>query len=553
MVRLSFYLITGCLLAVTVFTGVSRTHGGTPVGSRSTRYEDLLSLFNEWRDFQKPRIVDGVPDYSEPAMAAQQRNLAAYQRRLAEIDPGAWPISKQVDYYVVRAEMNGLDFDHRVLKPWANNPAFYVTVFRGESDQPAREGHSAYGAVELWTYKFPLTPDDAVRISPGIRAIPGLLEQARKNLVGNQKDLWTWGARRVQRQRAALERLGSDLAEEHGDLKADVRRARDATEAFAAWLDSQAPSKTGPSGVGIDNYNWYLRNVQLAPYTWQEELTLMGRELARAGASLALEEHRNAALPEQAPIDNAEEYQQRHEHAITEYLAFLADRDILTVRDYMDGALRSRIGNFSAGPREFFSEVVYRDPEVMLTHQFHWFDKAHMATYPHPDPIRRGPLLYNIFDTRTEGLATAWEEMMMQAGMFDSRPRSRELIYILVAQRAARAIGELRMHSNEFTLEQAAAYASAHTPRGWLSLTGNLVRNEQHLYLQQPGYGTSYLIGKIEIEKLLAERRRQMGDGFSMKRFMDELEASGLVPASLLRWELTGEMPNDVKRMLASP
>ena len=46
---------------------------------------------------------------------------------------------------------------------------------------------------------------------------------------------------------------------------------------------------------------------------------------------------------------------------------------------------------------------------------------------------------------------------MMQAGMFDARPRSRELIYILVAERAARALGDLRMHSNEFTLEQAVA------------------------------------------------------------------------------------------------
>ena len=72
---------------------------------------------------------------------------------------------------------------------------------------------------------------------------------------------------------------------------------------------------------------------------------------------------------------------------------------------------------------------------------------AQMVKEPHADPIRRGPLLYNIFITRTEGHATGWEEMMMQAGMFDARPRSRELIYILLAQRAARALGDLRMHA----------------------------------------------------------------------------------------------------------
>ncbi|MEO8432107.1 MAG: DUF885 family protein, partial [Acidobacteriota bacterium] len=201
-------------------------------------------------------------------------------------------------------------------------------------------------------------------------------------------------------------------------------------------------------------------------------------------------------------------------------------------------------------PLEFFSEVDYRDPEIMRTHGYHWFDKGRMTHEPHASAIRKGALLYNIFNTRTEGHATGWEELMMQAGMFDARPRSRELVYILLAERAARALGDLHMQSNEMTLEEASAFASAHTPRNWLRMDGGLVRSEQHLYLQQPGYGTSYIVGKIEIEKLLAERRRQLGGGFTMKRFMEELDAAGLIPASLLRWELTGRQPPDVERML---
>ena len=76
--------------------------------------------------------------------------------------------------------MNGLDFDHRVLRPWADNPAFYVTVFSEESDQPAREGPFAVGAVEIWAYAFPLSPQDAAQMDAGIRAIPGLLAQANE-------------------------------------------------------------------------------------------------------------------------------------------------------------------------------------------------------------------------------------------------------------------------------------------------------------------------------------------------------------------------------------
>jgi hypothetical protein len=337
------------------------------------------------------------------------------------------------------------------------------------------------------------------------------------------------------------------------DLRAAIDRAGTATDAFAAWLDAELPSKTGASGIGVDNYDWYLKHVQLAPYTWREEVTLMERELARAYSFLALEESRNAKLPVQPLVSSQDEHARRFGAAISEYMAFMRDRDILTVHDDMDPALRARIGRFNPGRREFFTEVDYRDPVVMRTHGYHWFDKARMVREPHPSAIRREPLLYNIFVTRTEGHATGWEELMLQAGMFDARPRSRELIYVLLAERAARALGDLRMHANELTLEQASVFTSEHTPRGWLSLEGNLVRSEQHLYLQQPAYGTSYVIGKIEIEKLLAERKAQLGDGFTMKAFMDAFDGAGLVPAALLRWELTGVQPPDVVRMLARP
>ncbi len=541
--RLSrFGVAAVCLLAQAAMSG------GDARGASG--YDSLVSLFSEWRAFQKPKLQDGVPDYTASAMAAQREELGAFQRRLAAIDPAGWPVSKQVDYCVVRAEMNGLEFDHRVLKPWANNPAFYVTVFTEESDQPAREGPFARGAVELWTYTFPVPAQRAAQMESEIRPIPKLLAQAKSNLVGHGRDLWTYGTQSIRQQKADLSDLAKRLGDSPASLKAAVQSAIEATDAFAAWLDSQAPAKTGPSGIGIENYNWYLKNVQLAPYTWQDEVTIMERELARSYALLAMEELRNAKLPPQVPIASAAEYDRRFGAAVTEYMAFLRDHDFLTVHSDMDAALRARVGSFSPGPREFFGEVDYRDPELMRTHGYHWFDKARMAREPHPSPIRRETLLYNIFNTRTEGHATGWEELMVQAGMFDARPRTRELLYILLAERAARALGELRMQSNEYSLEQASAFASANTPRGWLRMDGKLVRFEQHLYLQQPGYGTSYIIGKIEIEKLLWERKQQLGESFTMRRFMDEFDAAGLIPASLIRWELTGRQPDEIRRML---
>ena len=549
-------LIVAAAIAAAISTACGASSSGSATsGSRSTRYEDLLALFTEWRAFQKPKLADGVPDYSADAMAAQQRELPAYERRLHTIDPAGWPVSQQVDWQIVRAEMSGLDFDHRVLKPWANNPAFYVTVFPSQSDQPAREGPTAYGSIELWTYSFPLSRDAAGQLDAALRTIPRFLQQAKRNLIGNGRDLWTFGAKSLRQQSADLTTLAGRVGETRDlpeSLKSNIEQAKQATEDLVSWLDSQAASKTGPSGIGVQQYDWYLKHVQLAPYTWQDEVTLMERELARAHAYLAAEEQRNAALPALTPVSDAADYERRFNAAVSEYMAFLRSHHILTVRDYMDAALRARMGRFVPGPREFFSEVSYRDAEIMLTHDYHWFDLAQMKFDPHANPIRRGPLLYNIFNTRTEGHATGWEELMASMGMLDDRPRSRELIYILVAERAARALGDLKMHANEMSLEQAAQFASANTPRGWLRLDANTVRDEQHLYLQQPAYGTSYMTGKIQFEALLAARRQQLGDRFSMKALMDDYNAAGLIPLSLLRWELTGQAPPEVVRMLAS-
>ncbi len=541
-----------CFLIGTAGTpnaGAQPSPGSAP-GSPS-KYEDLVALFTAWRTLQQPKLVNGVPDYSAGAMAAQHRELATYQRRLAALDTTGWPTSAQVDYHIVRAEMNGLDFDHRVLRPWANNPAFYVTVFADRSDQPAREGPHAAGAVELWSYAFPLSTADAAKVRDGLQPVPELLAQARNNLVGNGRDLWSRSAGDVRDQSAALTDLEAKVGSNApAELVARIRRAKTATDSFATWLASWIPTKKGPSGIGVANYDWYLRNVQLVPYTWQDEVRIMERELARARSSLALAEVHNRGLPELVPIASADEHARRFSAAVSEYMTFLRDHDILTVKPWMGPALEARVGRFSPGPREFFTEVDYRDPEVMRTHGYHWFDLARMVNDPHASPIRRGPLLYNIFDTRTEGHATGWEEMMLHAGMFDARPRTRELIYILLAQRAARALGDLRMHSNELTLEQAAQFASANTPRGWLRLDARTVRGEQHLYLQQPSYGTSYVIGKIEVERLMSDRAHELGDRFSMRGFMDAFDAVGLIPVMLVRWEMMGRVDDPVRRIL---
>jgi hypothetical protein len=318
------------------------------------------------------------------------------------------------------------------------------------------------------------------------------------------------------------------------------------------WLEREAPSKTGPSGIGKDNYTWLLRHVYLIPLSWDEEVAILNRELARAHASLKFEEQRNRDLPPLTAISSPEEYQRRANDAVTRYIAFLKKKQLVPMHDYMDPALRAQMGEFvPEEKRNFFVIAEHYEPLTLYTHFYHWWDLAQMREAPHESPIRRGPLLYNIWDSRAEGMATAMEEMMLHAGLFDDEPRAREIIWIMLAQRAARGLASLHAHANEFTMSQAKDFQVAWTPRGWMRPDLDLLGFEQQLYLRQPGYGTSYITGKYLIEQLMMERVKQLGEGFTTERFFEEFNAAGLIPVSLIRWQLTGK-DNAIRSIAAS-
>ena len=75
----------------------------------------------------------------------------------------------------------------------------------------------------------------------------------------------------------------------------------------------------------------------------------------------------------------------------------------------------------------------------------------------------------------------------------------------MIAQRAARGLGSLYAHANEMTMEEAGGVHVKWTPRRWMNREPHLLKFEQHLYLRQPGYGTSYITGKYMAERIVAE------------------------------------------------
>jgi hypothetical protein len=448
--------------------------------------------------------------------------------------------------------MNGMEYHLTVLQPFARDPAYYASIKTEESDTPAEEGPTIHGTIRLWQYGLwprtrletsrPLTADETRRLTTALATVPPLLRQARVNLAAaNARDLWVGSVRAFEEQDEALERLEGLVRGGDAALVGAVAEARLATTAFAQWLRDEAPKRTGPSGIGKAQYTWFLRNVLLVPLSWEEEVTITRRELARAHASLRLEEQRNRALPLMPVAETPEAYAALQERALSRYLGFLARTELVTMQPWMERALRERMPPFvPEATRNFFSQGNHRDPIPLWTHLYHWWDNWRLREGTHPSPIRRSALLYNVWMSRAEGMATSMEEWMMHAGLYDDSPRSREIVWIMLITRAARGLGNLYAHANDLTMAEAGDIHVNWTPRGWMR-RDPLLGFEQHLYLRQPGYGASYVTGGRLMEETIAMRARQLGDQFSMRRFFDEVDAVGMIPVSLVYWELTGD------------
>ena len=311
---------------------------------------------------------------------------------------------------------------------------------------------------------------------------------------------------------------------------------------FVTWLEQLAPTKTGPSGVGKENYTWYQQNVHFIPYTWDEEVTLLRRELERAQSSLRLEEHNNRNLPQLEPVPDAAAFDKMTQARLDKFVDFLVKQEIIPDKPYIKAALKEELGSYvPEDQRVFFTRVTHREPMLLLSHDYHWIDLARMQDEPNPSPIRREASLSNIWDNRAEGFATAFEEIVMHAGLYDDNPRARELVWIMLANRAARGLASLYVQSNQFTLEQAGHFQGEWTPRGWAKAKDSLTAFEQLLYLRQPGYGSSYVTGKILADQLITEYDHKQdldGKPFVLRDFMDRFNKEGMIPVSLMELEM---------------
>jgi uncharacterized protein (DUF885 family) len=522
--------------------------------------EKLADDFWNWRAKYAPFTGDdvnrierpgGVRDWSRRSIDQRRKDLEQFEIRWKNIDAAQWPIAKQVDYKLIGSALSRVRWELEVNPRWKRDPNFYIE-------------QALTALAESLTVPSPYDEARSREILTRIENIPSILQQGWDNLENPPAPFASVAAQNLDGIRERLRKMASALVGSTTlkplELNAATDRAADALEKFQQQLKDKLPKLPQQTALGRDAYIWLLRNVALMPFS-PEELRAMGRqEWNRAVAFEAYEKNRNKDVPPLKMTTNINIWIKDAAEKELQIRKFLEGRGILTVPKWVqhytlqptpeylralgvtehdDFTSASRLNEncvrYVPEPSEklgYFWRATAMDPRPITVHEGipgHYFQLC--LSWKNEDPIRR-----HYYDSgANEGIGFYAEEMMLQAGLFNDSPHTREIIYNFMRLRALRVEVDVKLALGEFTLEQAAKYLQEKVP-----MDEQTARQEAIAFSTSPGGAMTYQIGKLQILKFLAGARMQQGDRFNLRAFHDFVWKNGNVPIALQEWEYLG-------------
>ncbi len=542
--------------------------GAAAGAAQAEPVQALGAEYWEWRAQTQPNSSDDIPriarpagwlpDWSAEAVARRKTQLAAFESRwqaLASLPSG---VSEQVDYRLVGSALarSRWELDH--VAAWRRQPSFYV-------DQ---------ALIPIFETLLPPPPVEPARVDTVIRLvehIPATLEAGRRNLDDMRGPFVDAAIAGMVRIPESLNGMAAGLrphlaARQERRLSTAIARALAAFDSYRLFLQERRAGLSEETAVGPDSYRFFLERVALYPWSARQLLDMGRQEWARTVQFQELERNRNRQVPE-LPIGESVDAVVARLHADElRVREFLETHDLLTIPEWaghyramgfpaylapigwlgrtFDLTSVERVGQdatvYLPEPSPslgYFNLSITRDPRPIIVHEGvpgHFLQLT--LSWRHPNPLRR-----HYYDSAAnEGTGFYAEEMMLQAGLFDDSPRTREIIYSFARLRALRVEVDVKLALGEFTIAQAADYLEAAVP-----MDRATAEEEAIFFAAAPGQAISYQIGKLQTLDFLAEARTRLGDRFDLRHFHDYLWRNGNVPIALLKEEYLAQAAED--------
>ncbi|MGA8532998.1 MAG: DUF885 domain-containing protein [Candidatus Tumulicola sp.] len=499
-----------------------------------------------------------LAEFSAPAQAAALTRLRGFRDELAALEPPADATPhERVDYLLVRADLEADWWSRTVLRGLARNPSVY-------------EGECANGIFSIVKRRY--APDD-VRVRDAIgrlRACPRVLSEGEANLNDTVREFAQIASEDIRDgdslYTTTLDGLARGVAPaQRAELNAAASAAIESLHAYRAWLDSHMAQFHGSFAVGKEQYEWYLRRALLLPFDSGEVASIGRQELARDRALEAWEANRDRhepPSPAQPKFASKAAFLRYYEASLDRLKRFIADRGVVDVPSYVGpfhivevpkalaatypGGFMNPPAMLSSDPQGFYfvpdfssnntSFFVAQARQSVLPILGHEGIPGHFLqfsyAYHNPDFVR------HVHDDGVfaEGWAFYGEEMLMRQGLYDRDPSARRQVIHLMRHRATRVGVDVALATGAMTLPEAIAYFQKNAGIDYATARGEATR-----FAMDPGQAIDYLVGKTQIETLIALVGDASGSQFSLRRFHDRLLSYGTVPFSTIRYEWLGD------------
>jgi uncharacterized protein (DUF885 family) len=136
-----------------------------------------------------------------------------------------------------------------------------------------------------------------------------------------------------------------------------------------------------------------------------------------------------------------------------------------------------------------------------------------------------------------EGWGLYSERLSDEMGLYSSS-LDRMGMYSADSMRACRLVVDTGLHALGWSRQQAIDFMVANSP-----LTEGVCRPEIDRYICVPGQATSYMVGRLEIERIRREAEERQGDRFDVRRFHSSVLDSGSLPLGVLDRVVAARMP----------
>jgi uncharacterized protein (DUF885 family) len=508
------------------------------------------------------RLEDFSPDAINGEIAASKNSLAKLQAfpRTALNETS----SADLDFLIARSQSRLLELE--TIQMWRRDPDIYTST-------------ATNAIFLLMSRKFASQEDRLRSVVVREKAIPALLEEARKNLSDVPRVYTEVAIEDLANTPAFFQ---NDLPKAFSDVKdtkllaefhASNSEVIAAFNKYETFLKEQLlPVSKGDFRLGAENYRKKLLYEEMVDIPLDRLLEIGYADLRRNQQSVK----EVAALidPKKTPREVMQDLQKDHPAAdqvlptfrntLGGLKKFIEEKQIVTIpyevfpivedtppfERALTSASMDTPGAYENVAKEAYFNVTPVEKTWPAERREQWLQAFNRGTivstavhevYPGhytqflwiqaaPSKVRK--LLY--CSSNAEGWAHYTEQMMLDEGYGNGDPKLRLGQLSDALLRDARYISGIEMHTGKMTVAQSKqffieegyqtpAVADQESKRGTSDAT--------YLY---------YTLGKLQILKLREDYKAMKGDKFSLKEFHDEFMRQGAVPVKIIRKAMLG-------------